>query len=793
MNSRDLDALAGALSSSRFEKSECHRRLAALAAAETLPRNAHEALEKVRGPVQAMGAARRAEGRDAEAIRRVLDALGEQHVGRSDVYCSQIFRALFGAPGRNSYFSVPESISHSLPSTLRADARWHELVVALETGDVDAQHAVASHLSPHDSVPECEGPHWWSLTKKVARLDGKPLSAQVRWILESFTLRARRARRAARGLAAELGVDVPQQDASQDYSVAAAVALVARLPVGFPEWNELFELMMLELKAAHVGSTISEALGVIPWEVVADERKNDEVTLRRSFRGYEVRWTTRLVRFREVNPERYDDFKGRLSCKPRLRAISPGVRWTSLLNATERETCASMVVEFGDVAWLADLLAEGVTLTERHVDAHVNPLQLRAMAPHLSPALRERALDRLDGRATMLSAQPVLALLDHIVPSQRHLAQFARQGMTELFEAIGKLPEDVRLACLVAAESAHREGTAAVLRDGPPAPVHVERIAIQLVTVTPPAIPKKAKRVASLSLPIDTALSPSGIVVTDTRIHVSAATDIAFEWNGSVWAPRTLGFATTRLVRGEDFSVCKRGEIWMMFSDGQDPRELVGDGAADPIWKDKPAVWVAAKGSLVVATSFRCGARVFNVSAGALSKGIRLCEDKAFVAATDGTTVLVRRPSTLEVYASDGKNGWRRTHESRCGGDGGFGVWGDRFAMCDTSMETKHGRGAVVLYRGVNEQWEREREIISPKPKVKSFGRKVGLAGNALVIEAFEQRWLFSDASSDASFALPVAQESVWALHPKWLVDAHRGKQKGASLALTVYALSVTP
>lgn len=451
--SPDLVALSHALASARFDASECLRRLVALAEADEFGPIA----EQVTAPVQAIGAARRAEGRDAAGIRRVLDALRAPYGERS---CARIFRALFGAPGRNSYFSAPYALSHTVPVALQPDGRWHELVVALETGDEDAQRAVVAQLSPLEVV--CEGPHWWSLMKRIARIDEAPLPTQVRWILGLLPHRPPEARRAARSLARELDLRVPEDDATQSYSIAAVVALIANLPVGFPDWGDLFQQVILELADAHgqLGTTISEALGEIPWEAIADEREHDAVTLRRSFRGYEVRWTVPLMRFRS-------ELEGRLACKRLARPLDPGSRWTALLDPAERDRCLAMAVEFGEVTWLAELLAEGVTLSERHVDKHRNVRQLQLMAPHLSPALRQRVLKRMHPRG-LLSARPVLALLDHVAFTQGQLEQFARQGMTELFErSLSELSDEARRACLAAAEAACREGTAAVLRDAP--------------------------------------------------------------------------------------------------------------------------------------------------------------------------------------------------------------------------------------------------------------------------------------------------------------------------------------
>lgn len=113
--SRDLDSLAEVFTSKVFDRATCVERLQSLEEAEAWPRSEWQAAEERIALVRAIGAARRAEGRDAEAIRAVLRALNERGIGRSDVYSSRLFDALFGAPGRNSFFDIDRSISHALP------------------------------------------------------------------------------------------------------------------------------------------------------------------------------------------------------------------------------------------------------------------------------------------------------------------------------------------------------------------------------------------------------------------------------------------------------------------------------------------------------------------------------------------------------------------------------------------------------------------------------------------------------------------------------------------------------
>jgi hypothetical protein len=789
-SARDLSALAELLASSRFDRAEC---LARLRAVEAAPQGVYQA--GLLDPVEAIGAARRAEGRDAASMRAVLSALAEEGDSRS-----QLMLALFGAPGRNSYFDTAVN-GVPFPSGLVSEARWHELVVALETGDEDAAKLVLRHLSPHADVPRPAHPgnrahlhHAWQLAKRHAKLEGAPIEKQIRWLLDGLTHRAYARRPFARGLALELGISVPEDD-TNEYGVAAIVALVAQLPDGFPEWDELFELTMLELKGAHIGTTIGEALSTFRWDAIADERDGDTLTVRRSFRGYEVKWTTKLWRLGPGSGGIREDHKGRLSCKRLSRPLVPGAHWTRLLDADERARFFGIALKCDEVFALPELLEAGVELSMDEVPNWMKVPPLRAMAPHLGPERGAALVERLRGG---LTSRGVLALLDHLTFTDAQLVGFAARGMTEVFEVLyARLSSSTREACLSAAQAAHREGTADVLRKGPPQPLAIPRIEVRLVAPKPVAPKKKTKRPAPIELPYEAQADPIAVALLRDRIHLATTEgDVAFERSGESWTRSPTEMRSQGLCRGDGFTLIQSFDTeakrwsWRMWVDGQEPGPRSGPGASHPCWSEH-AVWVAAGGKLVVVGTFQYGALAFPVSnEGEIGAPQPLAPDKVSGLSTDGLSVQVRRPATVELYERDGE-GWRCTHTSTFS-PASWAVFGDRFALANGLAQTKHGWGAVHVYRRTSEGWSLERELIAPKPKVEGFGTRIGLTRDALVVASSDKqglRWLYPDLSSDEAHALPVAGKSRWALSPTLLVDAHRGKAKDAPLRLTLNPL----
>ncbi|MEM9074603.1 MAG: hypothetical protein AAGE52_39275, partial [Myxococcota bacterium] len=428
--------------------------------------------------------------------------------------------------------------------------------------------------------------------------------------------------------------------------------------------------------------------------------------------------------------------------------------------------------------------AAGTPVAYAHVmRARGNTNVIAALALHLSNADATKALDQVSGSA-------VVALLSVATPSREQLLRIAREGVTAAFDARhGDLENDVRDACIDAARSAHHEGTVAALRDGPPRPPDVPRLEMPLVErVAPKPKPRKIK-IPATQLPVADH-EPSAIVIGPDWFRVgSVLGDLRYRWDGTLWSAETLAEASSRLVAGDDFILAHQGE-WRIEVEG-DMRPLSGSGAQHPIWtQPHHMVWTCAGGSLIVATSFNHGAVAFPVNNGKLGKPAELVSNKALGAATDGQTILVRRPERFEVYERAGKT-WKRLQVEK-GYPASVAISGDRFAAGMTSIRTKNGGGAVLVYRRDKGRWTQERQVTPPRPKTLYFGSEVGLAGNTLVTTSGvdgKYRWLFPDVSRDESKALRVARKSRWGVHPNWLVDAFRKKTTVSPLELTVYSL----